>query len=151
MEYGHLLRPLRVTQKLNKQLTVVLPRPIHWPPNGLHGLTVLMDCMAWRNNWMAAQRWPRDLRQPVVWRTVSKFFFLRRRIFLVLMKLLNLSQFYALKQGWGTCCPQAKCVQRDHLIWLALEFTLPMLEHNIASKRSSMISRYLDVKRCRST
>ena len=41
-------------------------------------------------------------------------------------------------QGWGTCSP------REHLIWPASEFSLPVLEYNIASKRSSMISRYID-------
>jgi len=40
----------------------------------------------------------------------------------------------------GTCGP------REHLIWPASEFSLPNLnlEHKIASKQSSMTSRYLD-------
>jgi len=42
------------------------------------------------------------------------------------------------KQGWGACDPG------EHLIWPASEFSLPVLEHNMASKRSSTISRYLD-------
>jgi len=41
-----------------------------------------------------------------------------------------------LHQGWGSCGP---C---EHLIWPASEFSLPMLEYNIASKRSSMVSRH---------
>jgi len=45
-----------------------------------------------------------------------------------------------LEQGWGTCAP------REHLIWPASEFSLPKLEYNIASKRSSMTNRYLDSK-----
>jgi len=49
-----------------------------------------------------------------------------------------------LEQGWGTCGPQAKCGPREHEIWPASEFSLPMLEHNIVSKRSSMTSKYLD-------
>jgi len=46
------------------------------------------------------------------------------------------------KTGWGTCDPRAKCGPREHLIWPASEFSLPKLGYNIASKRSSMISRY---------
>jgi len=42
-----------------------------------------------------------------------------------------------LHQGWGTCGP------REHLIWPASNFAVPKIEHNIASKWSSMISRYL--------
>jgi len=38
------------------------------------------------------------------------------------------------KQGWGTCG------QSEHLIWPASEFSLPVLEHNMASKRTSTIS-----------
>jgi len=49
-----------------------------------------------------------------------------------------LQAFDYLTQGWGTCGPH------EHLIWLASEFLLPNLEYNIMSKRSSMISRYLD-------
>jgi len=49
-----------------------------------------------------------------------------------------------LRQGWGTCGPRAKCGTREHLIWPTSEFLLPMLEHNIASKGSSMVNRYLD-------
>jgi len=45
-----------------------------------------------------------------------------------------------LNQGWGTCGP------REHLIWPATEFSLPKLEYNIASKRSSVIGRYLGSK-----
>jgi len=41
-------------------------------------------------------------------------------------------------QGWGTCGPHV------HLIWPVLEFSSPDLEHKIASKQSSIISRYLD-------
>jgi len=41
-------------------------------------------------------------------------------------------------QGWETCDAH------EHLTWPASEVLLPMLEQNIASKRSSMISRYLD-------
>jgi len=35
---------------------------------------------------------------------------------------------------------------REHLVWPASIFLLPKLEYNIDSKRSSMISRYLDSK-----
>ena len=43
---------------------------------------------------------------------------------------------HSLNQGWRTCGP---C---EHLIWPASEFSLPTLECNFASKRSSMISRH---------
>jgi len=52
-------------------------------------------------------------------------------------------EFEAL-QGWGTCGPRAKCGPAEHLIWPASEFPLPNLEYKIASKQSSMISRYLN-------
>jgi len=50
---------------------------------------------------------------------------------------------YCLGYGWGTCGQRSKCDPREHLIWPASEFLLHMSEHNIASKRSSTISRYL--------
>jgi len=37
-------------------------------------------------------------------------------------------------QGWGTCGTRAKCGQREHLIWPALESSSPNLEYTIASK-----------------
>ena len=45
---------------------------------------------------------------------------------------------FARLQGWGSYGP------REHLIWPASEFSLLVLQYNIVSKRSSMISRYLD-------
>ena len=42
------------------------------------------------------------------------------------------------KQGWETFGPH------EHLIWSASDFSLPVLEHNMASKRGSTISRYLE-------
>ena len=45
-----------------------------------------------------------------------------------------------LDQGWRTCGPH------EHLIWPASEFSLFLLEYNIASKRVSIISRYLNSK-----
>jgi len=46
--------------------------------------------------------------------------------------------FDVLEQSCGTCDP------REHLLWFASKLLLPKLEHTIASKRSSMISRYFD-------
>jgi len=46
-------------------------------------------------------------------------------------------RYFAVVQGWGTCDPG------EHVIWPASDFPLSMSEHNIASKRSSMISKYL--------
>jgi len=53
---------------------------------------------------------------------------------LILLK----SKMLGYMSGVGTCGP------RGHLIWPASEFLLPRLEYKIASKRSSVISSYLD-------
>ena len=45
-----------------------------------------------------------------------------------------------LKQGWWTCS------LREHLIWPTSEFLLHKLEHNTATKRNPMISRYVACK-----
>jgi len=49
----------------------------------------------------------------------------------------------SLDQEWKTCGPRAKGDLREHLIWPATEFSLPMLEHNIVSKRTSVTSRHI--------
>ena len=46
----------------------------------------------------------------------------------------------------GVGNPRAKCGPREHLIWPASELSLPNSDCKIASKRSSVISRYLDSK-----
>jgi len=60
----------------------------------------------------------------------------------------NLTKYYYLAQGWGTCGPRVKCSLRKHLMWPTLEFLLPKFEYwyDIMSKQSSIISRYFDSK-----
>jgi len=50
----------------------------------------------------------------------------------------------SLDPEWRTCGPRAKGYLREHLIWPASEFSLPMLEHNIVSKRNSVTSRRIE-------
>ena len=67
----------------------------------------------------------------------STFFYLLKSLVEI---FLHSRYLLTLNQGWGTYGPH------EHLIWPASEFSLPKLEYNIASKRSSTISRYLHSK-----
>jgi len=42
------------------------------------------------------------------------------------------------------CGTRAEFDPAEHLLWPTCEFSLLKLEHNISSKRNSIISRYLD-------
>jgi len=66
--------------------------------------------------------------------------------YLVAMQIIYRTFLIALKQGWRTCGPRAKCGPHKHLIWPASEFSLLELEHNIALKRNTVISRHVDSK-----
>jgi len=58
-------------------------------------------------------------------------------------RYLKIQWLMSLSQG-GELAVRDKCSPHEHLIWPTSQFSLSNFEYNIASKRSSMISRYLE-------